>query len=262
MGRTSAEGFAGRSTRPPDVSRRRKEFRCLRRTASDVSVARALIVLGVVLVGATRASGVLLYDNGPAWYPAGDSRCDFVNSNLPSACAGNGGWTYYDNFVLAADANVTGFDFLDWVYSLPSDYLGTVWSIYDADPFTSSPIASGTAVALLTATGVENSSINSDQFLFEVGGLDVDLAGGTMYWLGNQNIMTGGAGTTMVLVHNPGGGLDAAKVSDAGTYAFDLASNGNRAFRVHGTAVPEPSTALLTAAGFAALASIRRRRER
>ena len=224
------------------------------------SVARALIVLGVVLIGATRASGALLYDNGPAWYPAGDSLCDFANSNLPSACAGNGGWTHYDNFVLTADANVSGFDFLDWMLNgLPSDYLGTAWSIYDADPFTTSPIASGAAVALLTGTGVENSALNADQFLFEVGGLDVDLSGGTIYWLGIQNILTGAAGTEIVIVHDPGGGLDASKQSDAGTYAIDRASGTNRAFRVHGTPVPEPSTALLVSAGLAALASVRRR---
>ena len=212
---------------------------------------RVLFVLGVLALTASPAHALLLYDNGPITDLASDGWCD---SGLSLACGGTGEWTFSDNFLLAADATMTGFDYTDWFsFGSPTNYVETDWSIFDADPFTSSPIASGTAVAILTATGP------ASQFLFEVGGLDISLSTGVEYWLGIHNTVSGVATTTVARVANPGGGLDAAKTSDGAANDIDFPSFENRAFRIHGTVVPEPSTALLCAAGLVALGARRRR---
>ena len=226
--------------RAPRVQTR--PLRCMRR--------RVLFVLGVLALAASPAHALRLYDNGPVTDLASDGRCD---SGLSLACGGSGEWTFSDNFVLAADATVTSFDYTDWFGGgSPANYVETDWSIFDADPFTSSPIASGSAVALLTATGP------ADQFLFEVGGLAIGLSSGVEYWLGIHNTVSGAAITTVARVDNPGGGLDASKMSDGAAIDIDFPSFENRAFRIHGTVVPEPSTALLVAVGLAALATSRR----
>ena len=71
---------------------------------------RVLFVLGVLALAASPAHALLLYDNGPVTDLASDGRCD---SGLSLACGGSGEWTFSDNFVLAADATMTGFDYTD-----------------------------------------------------------------------------------------------------------------------------------------------------
>lgn len=211
-----------------------------------LATARALAVLALLALPATRAQGLLLYDNGLVTDVAADGRCD---SGPSPSCGGSGDWTFYDNFILATDASVTGFDYTDWFLSgSPADYVETAWSLFDADPFTSAPIASGTALALVTATGP------ADQFRFEVSGLGIGLSAGVEYWLGTHNSVTADRSTTVARVGNPGGGLDAGKQSDGAGNDLDFPGFENRAFRIQGTLVPEPSTALFVAVGLVVLA--------
>ena len=92
-----------------------------------------------------------------------------------------------------------------------------------------------------------------------MGGLAVGLSAGVTYWLGIHNSVSGTIATTVARVGNPGGGLDAAKAGDTAGNDLDFPSLENRAFRIYGTPVPEPSTALLVGFGLVALASVRRR---
>jgi len=212
---------------------------------------RAFVVLGLLALPAGGAHGLMLYDNGPVNDPAADGRCD---SGVSFACGGSGDWTFYDNFILAADAVVTGFDYVDWFSSGgPGSYVETDWSLFAADPFTAAAIVTGADVATLTATGP------ADQYLFEIAGLNVVLSAGVEYWLGVHNIVTGNISTTVARVDNPGGGLDAAKQADTVGNDLDYPAFENRAFRIHGALVPEPSAGALLGLGLARLALVGRR---
>ena len=104
-------------------------------------------------------------------------------------------------------------------------------------PFTSSPIASGTAVAVLTATGP------ADPFLSEMSGLGIGLSAGVEYRLGIHSTVSGAAITTVARVGNPGAGLDASEMSDGAANDIDFPSLENRAFRIHvtrGGSHPQP----------------------
>jgi hypothetical protein len=68
--------------------------------------------------------------------------------------------------------------------------------------------------------------------------------------------------TTVAQVGDPGGGLDAAKQGDTAGNEFDYPILNNRAFRVHGTPVPEPSASVVIPVGIALLALLARRRSR
>jgi len=213
---------------------------------------RVLLVLCVLALPASRAHALLLYDNGPITDGTPDGRCD---SGFTPSCGGSGDWTFYDDFNLGTDATVTGFDYADFfLFGSPANYVETEWSLFDADPFTSAPIASGIAAALLSAAGP------ADLYWFEVGGLAVGLSAGVTYWLGIHNRVSGEISTTVARVGNPGGGLDAAKQGDTAGNDLDFPILENRAFRVHGTPVPEPSTILSVGFGLVALAAGRRRR--
>ena len=81
-----------------------------------------LLLWGSALV-ASSAGGSTLYDNGPVTDPASDGRC---SSAISLSCGGDGDWTFYDNFVLATDAVMTGLDYVDWFafgsFADPADY--------------------------------------------------------------------------------------------------------------------------------------------
>jgi hypothetical protein len=122
--------------------------------------------------------------------------------------------------------------------------------VYDDDPFTNAPIATGTAVATLTPTGPVN------QYLFTVTGVNpanIVAPAGT-YWLGINNTMRSGTVTTIGEV-SPNGN---AKQSDGAGINFDNLPE--RGFRIYGSAVPEPSGLILALLGLLAAASRRSRR--
>jgi hypothetical protein len=134
-----------------------------------------LLVLCALALPTSRAHALLLYDNGPITDGDSGGRCD---SGFTPSCGGSGEWTFYDDFNLSADATVTSFDYAGFFFSgSEANYVETEWSLYDADPFTSEPIASGTATALLFAA-------SADLYWFEVDGLAVELSAGVTYWLG------------------------------------------------------------------------------
>jgi hypothetical protein len=231
----------------------------MQRTSRRLGVAarsrwlHVLLVLCVLAVPTSPAHALMLYDNGPITDGTSDGRCD---SGFTPSCGGSGDWTFYDDFNFGTDATVTGFDYADFfLFGSPANYVETEWSLFDADPFTSAPIASGTAAALLSAAGP------ADLYWFEVSGLAVGLSAGVTYWLGIHNRVSGEISTTVARVDNPGGGLDAAKQSDSAANDIDLPAFENRAFRIHGTVIPEPSTALLFAVGLVGIAAGRRLHE-
>jgi len=210
---------------------------------------RALVPTGALLLAAGAAAGVTLYDNGPVTDPAAGGRCD--SGPAAFACGGTGSWTFYDDFALASDATLTGFDYVDWFdFGSPTDYLATTWSLFDGNPLVNPPIASGSGVATLTPTGP------ADQYRFEIGGLAIALSASTPYWLGVSNVLAGSAITSVARVDDPGSGLDHAWQSD-GVSDFDYPTLENRAFRVNGLVVAEPATGGLLALGFVALALMR-----
>lgn len=209
-----------------------------------------LALASALLLAATDAGAVTLYDNGPVTDPAAGGRCDSGPSAF--ACGGSGSWTFYDDFALASDATLTGFDYIDWFdFGSPADYLGTTWSLFDGNPLVSAPIASGSSAAALTPTGP------ADQYRFEVAGLAIALSAGTPYWLGVSNVLGGSEITSVARVDDPGGGLDHSWQSD-GVSDFDYPTLENRAFRVNGLVVAEPATGGLLGLGFVALTLMRR----
>lgn len=224
------------------------------RLPDAVAALGALLAASVLLLLAPiGAHAVVLYDNGPVIDSGSSGSCD----QGPSGCGGSGSWTYYDNFIISGDATMTGFDYVDWFDSgSASDYVTTNWSLFDSDPFSGGPIASGSDMAALTATGPAN------QYEFAISGLDIDLTDGVEYWLGINNTVANGAIVTVATVQNPGNGLNESKQSDGGVFELMRASGGNRAFTIHGepvVAIPAPATAGLLALGLAAI-GIRRRR--
>ena len=208
---------------------------------------RSVLSLTVLLLlsSGNLARAITLFDNGPITDLDSSGSCD----QGPTGCGGTGTWTVYDNFVIAGDAVMNGFDYTDWFSdgSGPANYVQTNWSLFDASPHSSPPIASGTATAVLTPTGPV------DQFMFSLSILPIGLAGGVEYWLGINNLVTDDIITTFATVDDPGGVLSAVKQGDSETDVFDLhPSYSNRAFRIHG--VPEPSSASMLLIGLVALA--------
>ena len=179
----------------------------------------------------------------------------------PAFCGGTAVWFVYDNF-LVGPAVVTGFtfnDYLDDNGQTGQNYLGTYWGIWASDPATgSSPIASGTSVAVLTAG-------DSGSTLFTMTGLNISLSGGE-YWLGTgnavgSNTLTDRAYTDgTVLPYWEQGSMGAVPYSlpSPGSYGYD---NGefNTAFTVEGLLTPEPGTILYVLLVLAAIYLLRSR---
>src|SRR5437762_1117403 len=80
------------------------------------------------------------------------NRCD-TNNIITSGC-GTTGWTVGDDFTLGSGGTVTGFSYNDFIagLGLVSDYTGTVWNIWNGDPFTTGAVvASGSTVGVVSA---------------------------------------------------------------------------------------------------------------
>jgi hypothetical protein len=99
------------------------------------------------------------------------------------------------------------------------------------------PVASGSAVAVLSPTGPGN------QYLYTVSGLNEVLSAG-VYWLGTNNTVRNGSLTAVATV---AGVLPGAKQSDGVGNFFDGLED--RAFRIYGRLVPEPSGLMLALFG-------------
>ena len=84
---------------------------------------KTLVLVGGLALATGPAQALTLYDNGPVIDPAADGRCD---SGISFSCGGDGDWTFYDDFRLAGDATLTGFDYVDWFSGGgPADYVDT-----------------------------------------------------------------------------------------------------------------------------------------
>lgn len=195
------------------------------------------------------ASASVLFDNGGVAGPTG--RCDTQNT----ACGGTG-WMVADDFILAANSTITGFTYNDYIDSEPrSAYTGTVWNVWNGNPFFGGTIvASGLSMGLIT-DGAAGSR------LVTVNGLNVDLSMGT-YWLGIQTQQARHG--VWDRGHTDGAAGNAIQWDGPTDHSASDADNGlNREtpFTVLGTtATPEPSTLLLMAAGIGVVAVRRRSR--
>jgi hypothetical protein len=189
--------------------------------------------------GIALANSPVIFDNGPV---TGNALwCD----QGPSGCGGSGNWTYYDNFNLPGPRIITEFDYTD-ILTTPANYVTTNWSLWNADPFTAgAPAASGSSVATIAPAGIGQ--------LFTVSGLSQVLPAG-VYWLGINNTMRNG---DEVSVASATGVLAGAKQSDGLTFFYD--GRPERAFRIYGTNVPEPTGSILVLTGMFVGGACRRR---
>lgn len=165
-------------------------------------------------------------------------------------------WTVFDDFQINQEAEISGFSFVNQVYrGTPAEnYQNTRWSLYAADPSTgAAPMAFGTSVAKVTL------SSGADAFEFSVDVSPVWVQPG-VYWLGISNEFSGGAESTPLGVDakNPAlmpGFYQYTPV--LGSYWHQRA--GDRAMKIHGAPVPEPSTMALLGMGLCGLAFALRR---
>ena len=142
---------------------------------------------------------------------------------------------------------MTGFTYNSYnvAGSSATDYTGTTWSIWNADPvsnFGSGPISSGTTLGVV-------SSGAASSLLIAVTGLSINLGPGK-YWLGTSNLESSSNDIT-TYASTSSGFSDAEQSSTLG--GFTGTGLTDVAFTIEGTAVPEPSTLALFGAGLLSL---------
>ena len=133
----------------------------------------AALTISCLALAAVSASAQVLYDNGP------------INGNHDGWTI-NFGYIVSDNFTMANDATMSGFAF--GTRQFPGDQLISVdWSVTSGEN-------SGTVYGSGTASGSQltDKYLSTNEFgyyvnLITVTGLDVNLSGGTTYWLTLQN---------------------------------------------------------------------------
>lgn len=214
-----------------------------------------LVTAGLLLlvVPGTGAASVV-WNNGAITGAGG--QCDFTGG----ACRGGGdGFTIVDDFNLSDEIVVSGFTYDSFFFDgIPVDYSSTNWAIYDGDPITfgsAALVASGSAVAALSADSC-SSPYTCTTTTFTVSGMSLDLAAGE-YWLGYENVLTGGAET--VDVYTLGSGVNPIpgfeQIDDQSRSGDSTYDTGDTAFTIEGappippppSSAPEPSSLWLGA---------------
>jgi len=201
------------------------------------AILSAITLAASVLASASQAA--VAFDNGPigvsaGWCDSGVGQC------------GGGSWTIADNFSLSTKSVVTGLDTWNG-YGNIGDYVSTNWSIWASQPTgLTAPIASGNAVGTV--------SMDSGFMLAAVSGLSVTLDAGS-YWIGFSHQLTGA--TPWTYVTSLSGQNDVIQLN--GNY-INTSNQTDAAFRIHATAVPEPSSLALIMGGLAVVGVAARRR--
>src|SRR5271165_3436752 len=209
----------------------------------------SLTILCLLL--AVPAAAQVLYDNGP------------INGNV-DAWTINFGYIVSDSFTIANSSTMTGFAF--GTRDLPGDQLIAVdWSVTSGEN-SGTVYGSGTASgSMLTDKYVSTNMFGYEIHLITVTGLDVNLSGGTTYWLSLQNAKAP-SGDPVFWDENSGMGCggDNGKGGSCPSLASESAVGTipSEAFTINGStgSTPEPSSFMLFASGILGLAGVLRRK--
>jgi hypothetical protein len=186
----------------------------------------ALLLVLCFAATCVSTSAQVLYDNGP------------INGNV-DAWTINFGFIVSDSFTIANDATMTGFAF--GTRLLPGDQVISVdWSVTSGEN-------SGTVYGSGTASGSQltDKFVSTNDFGYEINlitatGLDVNLGGGTTYWLSLQNARSPAA-TRSIGTRTAGwaAGAITARVADARRWLPRIRWGRSRRSRSPSTAAAE-----------------------
>src|SRR5271165_25779 len=203
------------------------------------------------LLQAIPAAGQVLYDNGP------------INGNIDGWTI-NFGYIVSDNFTIAHNSTMTGFAF--GTRQFPGDDLISVdWSVTSGEN-------SGTVYGSGTASGSQltDKYVSTNEFgyyvnLITVTGLNVNLSGGTTYWLTLQNAKVP-SGDPVFWDENDGVGCggDNGKGGGCPSQASEntIGTIPSEDFTINGGSgsTPEPGSIILFGSGAIGLLGVLRRR--
>jgi hypothetical protein len=217
----------------------------------------ATLTVLCLALAAVPGSAQVLYDDGP------------INGTT-DAWTINFGFIVSDTFILLNNATVGGFNFGAWEY--PGDVLTSVqWSM------TSQAINGGTLYGSGTASGssLTDQFISSNQYGFDIDkitvtGLNVNLMGGSTYWLNLQNA-TVPSGDPVYWDENSGVGCKGDNGMGGGCpsqadWTGCISASGicpPESFDINGTqggTTPEPGSLVLFVSGILGLAGMMHRK--